>query len=212
MLVKAILRPLLFLTCLLTSPSYALDFTETVECDVKFMDLALTYIEQSCPPPDSGKDWYVCGREVYEKTIPHLCSPMAKKHFQNQLFFYEEYLIVIGLIREKKLSLSEYQKKMKRIDQLSAQEIKDYYRQYNSIIEKQKNISANRVAELQASSNAIAMDILRADNYRTNAIFMGIAILNGPSLYQSSVPRVETYSINGRFITCTTMSGFTNCN
>lgn len=189
-----------------------MDITEAAECDIKFMDLALTYIEQQCPPPDSGKGWFVCNKEVHEKTIPYLCSPMAKKHFQNQLFFDEEYIMVIGLLHDKKISLSEYQKKMKRLDQISKQEIKDYYRQYNGIIEKQKNISENRASQLQSLSNVIATDILRADNYRTSAISMGIAILNGPSLYQSKDPRIETYTINGRFITCTTMSGFTNCN
>lgn len=205
-------RSLLLCICLVVKPLYAMDITEAAECDIKFMDLALTYIEQQCPPPDSGKGWFVCNKEVHEKTIPYLCSPMAKKHFQNQLFFDEEYIMVIGLLHDKKISLSEYQKKMKRLDQISKQEIKDYYRQYNGIIEKQKNISENRASQLQSLSNVIATDILRADNYRTSAISMGIAILNGPSLYQSKDPRIETYTINGRFITCTTMSGFTNCN
>jgi transcriptional regulator of heat shock response len=87
---------------------------------------------------------------------------------------------------------------------------RDFIRRYGQLLD---SLEAE-YAEIVKSEKARAdLRTAERDELKQRAIRNSMAdITNGLNMMQKTQPRNQTFQINGKIITCTTLNNFTNCN
>jgi hypothetical protein len=185
---------------------FAQDFVKMVQCDTIVNESVIDFIEQKCYPLGNDKNYFACSKGMYDSGIETSCSPLMKSKMKMGSFMDSERLLIVSLRDEKKISKSEYAKKLQKIYEIQVQEIKNYRKFYDKMVQDYLANERSRISNLEVQARIMS----EAPNYRSQISDL-VSVLNGPWLIQANTPKVHNYNLNGRLVTCTTTSQITNC-